>query len=105
MVAWWCSKANKIWLRILALVVCSVFFFTQIVGASLPDRSFWTERRKARQKLLASREKPRQSDGWSSPALLQKCGINSAGLRVKKLEEKDVAGEVSSLITPHNTAQ
>ncbi|MDH5661355.1 MAG: hypothetical protein OEY92_00005, partial [Elusimicrobiota bacterium] len=92
MVAWWCSKANKIWLRILALVVSSVFFFTQVVGASVPDRSFWRERRKARQKLLASKEKPQQSDSWSS----------EAGLRVKKLEEKDVAGEVSSLITPQD---
>ncbi|NIO18007.1 hypothetical protein GTN42_00970, partial [bacterium] len=56
MVAWWYSKANKIWLRALALVVSSVFFFTQVVGASVPDRSFWRERRKSRQKLLASRE-------------------------------------------------
>ena len=65
MVAWWCSKANKIWLRILALVVSSVFFFTQVVGASVPDRSFWAERRKARQKLLASqenKEKPQQNE-------------------------------------------
>ncbi|MFB0526387.1 MAG: hypothetical protein ACETVO_02820, partial [bacterium] len=92
MVAWWYSKANKIWLRVLALVVSSVFFFTQVVGASVPDRSFWAERLKARQKLLSSREKPRQSDSWSS----------EAGLGVKKLEEKDVAGEVSSLITPQN---
>jgi len=88
MVAWWCSKANKIWFRILALVVCSVFFFTQVVGASVPDRSFWTERRKARQKLLASREKTQQSD--------RRKGLG------EKLEQKDVAGEVSSLITSHN---
>jgi preprotein translocase subunit SecA len=88
MVAWWYSKANKIWLRILALVVSSVFFFTQVVGASVPDRSFWAERRKAKQKLLASREKPRQSERRKDLG--------------KKLEEKDVAGEVSSLITPHN---
>ncbi|MQY65411.1 MAG: DUF89 family protein, partial [Clostridia bacterium] len=88
MVAWWYSKANKIWLRILALVVSSIFFFTQVVGASMPDRSFWRERRKARQKLLSSREKPHQSD--------RRKGLG------KKLEEKDVAGEVSSLITPHN---
>ena len=88
MVAWWYSKANKIWLRILALVVSSIFFFTQVVGASMPDRSFWRERRKARQKLLSSREKSRQSD--------RRKGLG------KKLEEKDVAGEVSSLITPHN---
>ncbi|MFB0527046.1 MAG: hypothetical protein ACETVO_06230, partial [bacterium] len=88
MVAWWYSKANKIWLRMLALVVSSVFFFTQVVGASVPDRSFWRERRKARQKLLSSREKPRQSD--------RRKGLG------KKLEEKDVAGEVSSLITPQN---
>ncbi len=88
MVAWWCSKANKIWLRVLAVVVSSVFFFTQVVGASVPDRSFWAERRKARQKLLASREKPHQSDRRESLG--------------EKLEEKDVAGEVSSLITPHN---
>ncbi|MCJ7646695.1 hypothetical protein MUO65_07330, partial [bacterium] len=92
MVAWWYSKANRIWLRIVALVVSSVFLFTQVVGASVPDRSFWIERHKAKQKLLASREKPHQSDSWSS----------EANLRVKKLEEKDVAGEVSSLITPHN---
>jgi len=92
MVAWWYSKRNKMWLRVVALVVSSVLFFTQVVGASLPDRSFWAERRKARQKLLASKEQPRQSDSWSS----------EAGLRVKKLEQKDVAGEVSSLITPHN---
>ncbi|MDH5662560.1 MAG: hypothetical protein OEY92_06140, partial [Elusimicrobiota bacterium] len=88
MVAWWCSKANKIWLRILALVVSSVFFFTQVVGASVPDRSFWRERRKARQKLLSSQEKPQQSDRRKDLG--------------KKLEEKDVAGEVSSLITPQN---
>ena len=85
MVAWWCSKANRIWLRILALVVSSVFFFTQVVGASVPDRSFWAERRRARQKLLASREKPHQSD-------------SRKGLG-EKIEEKDVAVEVSSLIT------
>ncbi|HUW23419.1 MAG TPA: hypothetical protein VMW39_05260, partial [bacterium] len=88
MVAWWCSKANKIWLRILALVVSSVFFFTQVVGASVPDRSFWAERRKARQKLLATQEKPHPSDKRKDLG--------------KKLEEKDVAGEVSSLITPQN---
>nr|MQY53123.1 hypothetical protein [Bacillota bacterium] len=88
MVAWWYSKANKIWLRVLALVVSSVFFFTQIVGASVPDRNFWAERRRARQKLLASREKVHQSN-------------RRKGLR-EKLEQKDVAGEVSSLITPQN---
>ncbi|MEE8180198.1 MAG: hypothetical protein V3T89_03680, partial [bacterium] len=88
MVAWWYSKANKIWLRILALVVSSVFFFTQIVGASVPDRNFWAERRKAKQKLLASREKVHQSN-------------RRKGLK-EKLEQKDVAGEVSSLITPQN---
>ncbi|MBA7531235.1 hypothetical protein ES705_23446 [subsurface metagenome] len=88
MVAWWYSKANKIWLRILALVVSSVFFFTQVVGASMPDRSFWAERRKARQKLLSSREKAHKS--------------NRRKILEEKLEEKDVAGEVSSLITPQN---
>ncbi|HUW23021.1 MAG TPA: MBL fold metallo-hydrolase, partial [bacterium] len=88
MVSWWCSKANKIWLRVLALVVSSVFFFTQVVGASVPDRSFWRERRKARQKLLATQEKPHPSDKRKDLG--------------KKLEEKDVAGEVSSLITPQN---
>jgi len=88
MVDWWYSKANKIWLRMLALVVSSVFFFTQVVGASVPDRSFWRERRKTKEKLLASREKPHQSD--------RRKGLG------EKLEEKDVAGEVSSLITPQN---
>jgi len=72
MVAWWYSKRNKMWLRVVALVVSSVLFFTQVVGASLPDRSFWAERRKASQKLLASKEVEELTSHQTSASLRKK---------------------------------